>query len=539
MAARPSEADGQPSGNGRLSARRSPGVRAVLGALRRHWLFAALVASGLALRVVVTLAYRPALFTITDSEWYLAVADNLEPSTLRPVGYSAFLRALPLGFGLELVPIVQHLLGLLAALLLYAVLLRLGVRPWLAALATAPALLDSYLLNVEQQILAEALFALLVVAACCTLLWRRPLGVTPAVVAGLLLAAAALVRPIGVAIVLPVFVTVLFLPARRRRVVTALSLLAAFAVPLGVYAIWFHAEHDRFALSSKSGRYLYGRVVQFVDCAEFEPPAHERPLCPAEPVGERPGTQELMWSQDSPVLDVRPPPGETRDDVAGAFARRVILNQPLDYVGAVALDVVRGFAPTKTTGETDFPVSPWQFQPDAVTFFRGTPCRPEAAVSSEIEAGCAWRARRTRNALAAREEEGVRADRDLAAFLRVYQSFAYLPGPILAAALLLALAAVIGVGRARHSGLRAPVFLFAGLALALLLGSAAVSTFSWRYQLPLLLLVPAATALAVTAFASRAEGRSEAGEEPAPVGAEPRMRFGTIARRVGSRRFFS
>ena len=56
--------------------------------LRRHWLAAALLAAGLALRVLAQFAYRPALFYI-DTSRYLYNAEGMDP-----VGYKGPLRAI-------------------------------------------------------------------------------------------------------------------------------------------------------------------------------------------------------------------------------------------------------------------------------------------------------------------------------------------------------------------------------------------------------------------------------------------------------------
>jgi hypothetical protein len=61
----------------------------------------------------------------------------------------------------------------------------------------------------------------------------------------------------------------------------------------------------------------------------------------------------------------------------------------------------------------------------------------------------------------------------------------------------------IGVGRARRSGLRTATFLFTATALAVYLPSVAVSQFTWRYQLPLLVLLPPAGALGLYALTRR------------------------------------
>ncbi len=74
---------------------------------------------------------------------------------MRPVGYPAFLKLLPTDWELAVVPAVQHLFGLAIAVLLYALLVRLGVPKTWSALATAPVLLDGYQLNIEQYILSR------------------------------------------------------------------------------------------------------------------------------------------------------------------------------------------------------------------------------------------------------------------------------------------------------------------------------------------------------------------------------------------------
>ena len=66
-----------------------------LSALRRHWLFAALVLAATALRAVVLLAYQQALI-FPDSVRYLQYAHNFtaghwSPDALRQSGYSVLL----------------------------------------------------------------------------------------------------------------------------------------------------------------------------------------------------------------------------------------------------------------------------------------------------------------------------------------------------------------------------------------------------------------------------------------------------------------
>lgn len=483
--------------------------------LREHWLFATLVLLGLALRVVVALAYRPAILGITDSYWYLEHSEAFAFEDLRPLGYSVFLRVLPLGLGLEVVPFVQHALGLITAGILYALLLRLGVRAWLAAAATAPVLLDAYVLNIEHQVLAEAFFHLLIVGACAALLWRKPIGLPSAALAGLLLALAVLTRQIVFVAIVPAVLTVLLLPARRYRLLAAGTLVAAFAAPLLAYATLFYAENGVFALSREGGRYLYGRVAQFADCSQFELPARERVLCPRGEPGERLDDYGFMWGKRSPVRLVETRSDDTEAEVAGNFARRVIKAQPLDYADAVLGDFMRGFAPMKTTEATGYRVDPWKFHDHFPTFYLGNLCSPENATRAQLR-GCRERAAQAREAIRRYGGDRGRSSPGPAEFLQQYGRFAYVPGPLLFAGLVVALAATLGLWRARRSDLRVAVFLFASLSFLLALGAVAISSFSWRYQLQQLFLIPPATGLAVTAFWRRPEESRE--EAPAPRG---------------------
>jgi hypothetical protein len=93
----------------------------------------------------------------------------------------------------------------------------------------------------------------------------------------------------------------------------------------------------------------------------------------------------------------------------------------------------------------------------------------------------------------------------LARALRSYQGVVFVHGPLFAAALVAALLAILGLGRARQSGLRVATFLFTALALVLVLAPAASLDFTFRYRLPLLILLPPAAALAVAAFMRRPE----------------------------------
>lgn len=108
--------------------------------MSRHWPFGILVTAGVVLRGCAWLAYRPALAYI-DTPRYLGHEGGLDP-----LGYSYLLvrPVLLAGGGLAAVTAIWHLLGLAMTTTVYALLTRRGVNRWLAAIATAPVLLDAY-----------------------------------------------------------------------------------------------------------------------------------------------------------------------------------------------------------------------------------------------------------------------------------------------------------------------------------------------------------------------------------------------------------
>jgi hypothetical protein len=171
------------------------------------------------------------------------------------------------------------------------------------------------------------------------------------------------------------------------------------------------------------------------------------------------------------------PPGESRDDVLRDFSRRVFVHQPLDLAKHVATDFVKVFTFRRTTFPGDVALERWQFQRDYPTFELNPTSATRTYGGGE-----------------------PRVIEPLAAFLRGYQlSVGYVPGSFLGIAFIAGLLASAGVGRARRSGLRAACLLPTLCGLSVLL-AADLFHFSWRYQLPALVLAPLAGALGVTAL---------------------------------------
>jgi Dolichyl-phosphate-mannose-protein mannosyltransferase len=452
---------------------------------RRHWLLLVVLGCGAVLRAVVMLAYQPA-FIFPDSERYLQYAQNFtsgqwSPDWLRTSGYSLLLIPAVLLRNLTVVSAGQHVLGLATAVLIYAVLQRFGVRAWIAALATVPVLFDPLQLVVEHYVLTDASATFLLIAALVVLVWNRgEVSKLAAAAAGLLLAAATLIREPDLVMAIPAAgYLVAAVRSWRRLAVRGGLLLAAFLLPVLGYLGWYQAARGQFTFVSYNSEFMYGRIAQFADCTGVSMPAYERALCPAQPPSQR-WPDFYMWDPRSPQVTIQPPPGVSKEAMIGDFNRRIVEHQPLAYLEAVARDVLYGFSPVRGDGPERYPVAYLQFRP----YFQAD--QP------------------ARTALGTYNGTGAHAEAALASFLTGYGRFVYTPGPLLAAGLAAGVAGMAGLGRrARRCGLRAPCTLFTLGAVATIVPPFLIATFDWRYELPELALIPAAAVLGVSALLGR------------------------------------
>ncbi|MCK9877983.1 hypothetical protein MXD59_19765 [Frankia sp. Ag45/Mut15] len=334
--------------------------------MRRHGVFGALVLLGMVARVLVMVAYPPGLMYLGDSGAYLDQAwRGLWPGDWRPSGYPIFLRLVDGPEHITRIVLIQHGLTLVVAAGLYASALRVVRRPWLAALAAAPALLAPWVLDLGQFVLADSLFGVLVGAGVVLLAWPRRVRAPMAAAAGALLGAALCVRTVGYG-PLAVALIVLVLDTARagagpscagrasrlpwrwvhpgRRMLPVLALLLGAAVPAGAYAGWSAAEGAGFTVSAHSGFFLYGRVAPFADCTDIAG-AELRSLCDPRPVDQRGAPVRYLWPADSPLRqgNRRVPPG--REELAGRFAHEVVRDQPWMLVTSSARYLLGYFSP--------------------------------------------------------------------------------------------------------------------------------------------------------------------------------------------------
>jgi hypothetical protein len=453
--------------------------------LRRHWIFAVLLVLGAALRGVVLAAYHPALI-FPDSVRYLQYAHNFtagqwSPDALRQSGYSVLIIPVMLLHEWWLIPLAQHLAGLATAVLVYAVLIRFGTRTWLAALATIPVLFDPLQLVLEQYVLADVWTVLLIVGALVLLVWKREgPGRLAAAVCGLLLGVAVTFRDQDLVMIVPAALYVLVAIRPRRRLLTRLgALTGCFLVPVVGYLGWFDAAHGQWNFTTFDGAFLYGRVADFASCQGLDLPAYERPLCPTQPPAQR-IADFYTWNPKSPQWTFQPPAGRSRDGVVRDFSLRILRHQPAAYAEAVARDFGYGFSPVRGAGPERYSPAYLQFQ---------THVRPDRQAYASI---------------AALGYPAPKLNPGLAAFLTGYGRWFYLPGPVFAAGLALALGGLVA-SRFRDK----VTLLFTASAVLVLLPPAMFATFDWRYQLPQLSLIPVAAVLGVNTIGRRLSARPE------------------------------
>ncbi len=492
----------------RLAASWARWSRLVATAARRHWLLTLLLVAGLILRVITQITYRPALFYIDTIKYLYGAYPGNDPP-----GYELFLKIFLPVANLDLVAVLQHLLGLGMAVALYLLLLRRGAPKWLAALAAAPVLLDGYQLQMEQTIMPDVAFEALMVAGMVVLLWRPRPGLWQLAVAGVLLGATATMWQPGEILVVPAVVYAFIVTAGWRRSLGYAALLAAaFAVPILLASFRNQLAIKHFALAPYAASTIYGRMAYAADCNTLSVPSYEKPLCPPRSFAVKEGPDNLDHAANSPLKHLVVPSGMTRHGVASNFSTRVLEQQPLRVVGSIFSDAIKLFAVHRVTSPGDAPITRWQFQtaypqyPPYVSIVQGKIQFAELNYLGQphvLGDGLNFGGGRPK------------VITPLAKFLRAYQlDGGYTPGPALLFMLLAGLAgsAFLLLRRKRMTSsdwdaARACCFFLVTGVMVLLISDA--FEFSWRYQLPAILTLPPAAALGITVIINYIKGRGQ------------------------------
>ena len=316
-------------------------------AAMRAWImdnkfFALALTGGLLLRIDTELGYQWQAW-FNDSFTYVSDVINLHPDTTRPAGYPILLKLLEPLHSYAVVTILQHLMGLAIAVMIYALArYRFGAPRWIATLATLPVLFDGFQIQLEHLILSDVPFEFLIVLATTLLLWDRKPSWQRCTLIGLILGVADTVRSVALPL-LPIFAV--YILVRRIGWRAVVGALVACLTPILLYCTWFYAVYGQFAMTESTGSILYSRVMAFADCSKIHNlPADELSLCITTPPSERPISQDYLWTPLSP-LDRFPPSkfSELPNQLGEDFAKRAILAQPLGYAQIVAYDTIRVF----------------------------------------------------------------------------------------------------------------------------------------------------------------------------------------------------
>ena len=449
-----------------------------------HRLFIIVLTPAILLRVDAELGYRWQAW-FNDSFEYVANTVHFTLDPTRTSGYSVWLKFLQPFHSYALITILQHLMGLAVAVMIYALARhRFGVRPWLATLAVVPVLYDGFEIELEHLIMADVPFLFLLTLAVTLLLWD-PAGpsVRMCAVIGGLLGIGAVLRSIGTPL-LAVFAVYMIIRRYSWRKVAATIVVCL--IPLVGYAAVFDLEHGQFAESDSTGVFLYGRVMTFAECSKMHVPADELFLCSVVPPAQRPIAQWYDWTSGSPLDRLSPSKFSAVPNQLGKdFAIRAIEAQPLGYARAVFDDTWRVFSwkrivfpNAQTYDEYLFryqstPIPSWdkahlgRYSSYAAAYVQGNPLTQVVAPFANI--------------------------------IRGYQRYVWLPGTVYGFILLAGLGGLVLAWR-RLGG---EALLPWTISLALIVIPAATAEFDYRYVLP---AVPFACLAAVIAFSRGTAG---------------------------------
>jgi 4-amino-4-deoxy-L-arabinose transferase-like glycosyltransferase len=446
------------------------------------------LAPAILLRLDAELGYRWQAW-FNDSFEYVQNTVKFQLDPTRVSGYSIWLKILQPLHTYAVVTILQHLMGLAVAVMVYALARRRFRAPaWLATLAAVPVLYDGFEIQLEHLIMADAPFLFLLMLATTLLLWDPVPSWRRCLLIGALLGVAEIVRSVGLPL-LAVFAVYMIIRRISWRKVAA-AIVVCF-LPVVAYAGWFDLEHGQFGMSDATGVFLYSRVMTFADCAKMHipltpPDNSELSLCSTVPPAQRPIAQAYIWTSPSP-LDRFPPSkfSQVPNQLAEKFAIRAIEAQPLDYAKAVFRDTWRVFGwhravfPNAATydeyifGYRSLSIPTWDqadlgpYHSYASAYVHGNPLTQVVAPFANV--------------------------------MRLYEHHVYLPGTVYGLILLAGLGGLVLAWR-RVGG---EALLPWTLSLALVVIPAATAEFDYRY---VLVAVPFACLAAAMAFSPGTAG---------------------------------
>jgi len=490
---------------------------------RENKLFTWALAVGAFLRLLAVLGYPGALWFAGDSYVYLGAALRPQPNLSKSTGYSFFLRLLLPFHSLTLVTVVQHLMGLAVAVMIYALLRHYRVSKVWSTVAALPVLLDGYVIEDEHLIMAESLFTFLLMTAMLAILWRKQVTWWVALIAGLLVGYAVDVRTEG-AVVLVLFPLFLLIRGWRslRGWLAAIMIGIGCLAPVAAYIGWFHVWTEQYGLTGQynmtlsDGFYLWGRVSSFADCAVIKPTGQQATVCPTEPLSTRTPPGNFVWHAPQVHKDLNSiggPVSPAGNKLLTSFAIHAVQAQPFDYVKTVVKDVGLSFGFPRIAYPGGGTVSYYNFH----LHYPASYLPPNLPHHEWIKGGTAYQ-----DWLSYGHQAPGRVIKVFAAPILVYQRLVFTYGPLFALILAMGLGGVLTRRRpVRPLRLRpfpirwqvrgTPMLPWV-TAVALLVVPIAIADFDYRYLLPVL---PFACAAAGLAFAPPL--RKPAPQPPTPA----------------------
>jgi hypothetical protein len=461
------------------------GLRALAARIwSEHRLFVIVLTPAVLLRADTELGYRWQVW-FNDSFEYVASTVHFDLDPTRVSGYSVWLKILQPLHSYALITILQHLMGLTVAVMVYALARHRYQAPaWLATLAAVPVLYDGFEIQLEHLILSDVPFLFVVMLATTLLLWD-PSGPSTrrCAVIGALLGVGAVLRSIGLPL-LAVFAVYMIIRRLSWRKVGAT--VVACLIPVFAYAGGFDLQHGQFAMSDATGVFLYSRVMTFAECSKIHPPADELFLCTTVPPDQRPIAQAYIWTEASPLNRIGPSKfSPVPNQLAENFAIRAIEAQPLGYAKAVLHDtlMVFGWKRTKFPQAATYDEYLFQKHPLTVPTWDLVKVGPYNSYVAAYVQG----------------NPDTQVVNPFATIIRVYQEWVWLPGTIYGLILLAGLAGIALAWR-RLGG---EALLPWAISLAMIVIPAATAEFDYRYILP---AVPFACLAAVMAFSRGTAG---------------------------------
>jgi hypothetical protein len=478
----PSARRGQSAGSTNFSA---AGVRSLAaGTWAGHRLFIIVLTPAVLLRVDAELGYRWQAW-FNDSFEYLQNTIHFKLDPTRVSGYSIWLKLLQPFHSYALITILQHLMGLAVAVMVYALARhRYRAPAWLATLAAVPVLYDGFQIQLEHLIMADVPFLFCVMLATTLLLWdpAGPSAPRCALIGGLL-GLGAILRSVGLPL-LAIFAVYMIIRRFNWRKIAATVIVCL--IPVFGYAGMFYLQHGQFAMSDATGVFLYSRVMTFAECPKMNLPRDELWLCTTVPPDQRPIAQAYIWTSASPLN--RFPPSKfspVPNQMAENFAIHAIEAQPLDYARATFDDTWRVFGwkrevfPQAATydeylfGYHSLPIPSWDkahlghYGSYAADYVQGNPLTQVVAPFATI--------------------------------IRGYQRYVWLPGTVYGLILLVGLGGIVLAWRRLGDEALLPW----AISLAMIVIPAATAEFDYRYVLP---AVPFACLAAIMAFSPGTAG---------------------------------